>query len=127
RRHRVALAFAQAVRPDYLAGLAVEGDHRAARAAGGVEDAFDRQRRPFELELGTRSEIVGLEPPRDLELIEVAGVDLIERRVAGAVDVGRVVRPVAVLRRRQPRCLTRDVNRTAEETAEDGEDYERGN
>jgi hypothetical protein len=56
RRDGRALALAQAVGPDHLAGLAVERDDRAARAAGGVEDAFD---------LGGRPEVVGFEPPGD--------------------------------------------------------------
>src|SRR6185436_7129327 len=67
RRDRGAAPFAQAVRPDHLAGLAVERDHRTAGAAGGVEDPLDRDRRPFELELGPRAEVVGLEAPRHLE------------------------------------------------------------
>ena len=100
RRDRGAVALAVAVRPDQLAGPAVERDDRAARAGGGVEHAFDRERRAFELELGARAEVVGLEPPRDFELVEVGGVDLIERRVLRAAHVGGVVRPVAVLRAR---------------------------
>ena len=95
RRDAGALSLAQAVRPDQLAGLAVERDDRAPRAAGGVEHAVDRERRAFELVLGTRAEAVGLEAPRHFELAEVGGVDLIERRVLGAADVGGVVRPVA--------------------------------
>src|SRR5262249_32495034 len=65
-------------------------------AARRVDRAVDRERRPFELELGSRAEVVGLEPPRDFELIEVAGVDLIERRVARPLHVRRVVGPVAL-------------------------------
>ena len=72
RRDRGAVAFAVAVRPDQLAGSAVERDDRSARAGGGVEDALDRQRRAFELELGAGAEVVGLEPPGDFELVEVA-------------------------------------------------------
>src|SRR5207249_3758798 len=56
------------------------------------------ERRAFELELWTRAEVVGLETPGDFELIEVAAVDLIERGVPGAANVGGVVRPFAVLR-----------------------------
>ena len=95
RRDAGAFSFAQAVRPQQLARLAVERDHRAARAAGGVEHAVDRERRAFQLVLGARPEDVGLETPRDLERIEVGGVDLIERRVFGAADVRGVMRPVA--------------------------------
>jgi hypothetical protein len=47
-----AVAFAVAVRPDQLAGLAVERDHRAPRAGRGVEHALIDERRAFELELG---------------------------------------------------------------------------
>src|SRR5439155_180575 len=65
-------------------------------------------RRPFELVLGTRAEVVGLEPPRHLELVEVGGVDLIERRVLRAAHIGGVVRPVAFLRARLTRCLSAD-------------------
>ena len=92
RRDAGALAFAQAVRPDQLAGLAVERDDGAPRAAGGVQHAVDRERRAFELVFGPRTEDVGLEPPRDFELAEVAGVDLIERRVLRALDVRVVIR-----------------------------------
>jgi hypothetical protein len=65
------------VRPDQLAGLAVERDDRTARAAGCVEDAVDGERRTFELVLRTRPETVGLESPGHLELV-VGAVDLIE-------------------------------------------------
>jgi hypothetical protein len=92
--------------PDQLAGAAVERDHRAARAGGGVEHAADGERRPFQLELRARAEIIGLEAPRDLELVEVRRVDLIERRVFRAVYIRRVVRPVAVLRARDAGRLT---------------------
>src|SRR6185436_14315715 len=102
RRDRGAVALAVAVRPDQFPGPAVEGDNRAARAGGGVQHALDRERRPFELVLGTGPEIVGLEAPGDFELVEVGGVDLIERDVAGAADVGSVVGPVAVLGARHP-------------------------
>src|SRR5262249_45471282 len=69
-----------------------------ARPGGRLGDAFDHQRRPLELVLGTRGEAVGLEPPRDLERVEVRGVDLIERRVAGVADVATVAAPLAVPR-----------------------------
>ena len=113
RRVDGARAFLLGVHPDHLAGLAVERDHRAARAAGRVDDALDHQRRAFELELGTRAEVVGLEAPGDFELVEVAAVDLIERGVARALDVGGVVRPLAVLGARESRGLSRELGRQA--------------
>src|SRR5205085_11087571 len=89
------LALAQTVRPYHLAGPAIERDDRAPRAAGRVQHALDRERRPFELVLRTRTEVVGLVAPRDFELVEVRAVDLIERRVARSSEIRRVVRPVA--------------------------------
>ena len=106
RRDRGAVALAVAVRPDQLTAAAVERDDGAAGPGGRVEHAPDRERGAFELVLGARAEVVGLEAPRDLELVEVGGVDLIERRVPGAAHVGRVVGPVAVLRARHPGRLT---------------------
>ena len=103
RRHRGALALADAVRPEELTGLRVERDHRAPGAGGRVEHALHHERRAFELVLGERSEVVGLEAPRHFELAEVGAVDLIERRVAAAVQIGAVVRPFAVPGARQAR------------------------
>jgi hypothetical protein len=100
RRGRRALSFTVTVRPDQLAGLAVEGDHRTARAAGRIKDAVHGERCSFELVFRARAEHVGFEVPRQLELGEVGGVDLVERRVSGAGEIGGVVRPVALRRRR---------------------------
>src|SRR6185295_1915174 len=80
RRDAGAFPLAQAVRPQQLAGLAVERDDRSSRAAGRVEDAVDRQRRALQLVFGPRTEDIGLEPPRHLEILEVRRVDLGERR-----------------------------------------------
>jgi hypothetical protein len=91
------------VRPDQLAGAAVERDDRPPRAAGRVQHAVDGEGRAFELELGTRSEHVGLEPPRDLEALKVRGVDLIERRVLRAAQIRGVMRPVTARDRRRTR------------------------
>ena len=95
RRRLAALAFVLAVHPQHLAGAGVERDDRAARAGGRVDDAVDHQRRRLEVELGTRAERVGLEPPRDFELVEVVFVDLIERRIAGAGEIAAVGGPLA--------------------------------
>ena len=65
------LAFVLAVHPQHLAGGGVEGHDRAACTGGRVHDAVDHQRRALKIELGTRAERVGLEPPRDLERVEV--------------------------------------------------------
>ena len=95
------------VHPLLLAGARVERDHRAARAGRGVERALDHERRALELGLGTRTEVVGLEPPGDFELAEIGGVDLIEGRVLAAAQIGGVHRPLAVLRCSAGRCSDR--------------------
>ena len=100
RRDRGALAFAQAVRPDQLAGFRVERDDRSPRAGGRVEHAFDHQRRALQLEFGKRPEAVGLEAPRNFQRVEVGRVDLVERRIPGGLQVGSVRPPLAVLGRR---------------------------
>src|SRR4029077_8579784 len=98
RRDSGAVAFTVAVRPDQLPAPPVQRDDRPARAGGGIQDALDRERRPFELELGARAEVVGLEPPGALELVEIGGVHLIQRGILRASDLGAVLRRVAVFR-----------------------------
>src|SRR6185503_15342278 len=58
RRLDGARAFHLRVHPLELAGLRVERDDGAARSTGREDRPLDHQRRPFELELGTRAEIV---------------------------------------------------------------------
>ena len=72
----------------------VERDDRSARAAGRVGDAAHHQRCALELELRTRTEVVGLEAPGDFEVSKVGRVDLVERGVAGMADVAAVRRPL---------------------------------
>src|SRR5438445_581040 len=79
--------FVFLMHPEPLAGGRIERDDRAARAARRIQASADHQRRAFELELRTRAEIVGPEAPRDLELVEVAGVDLIERRILRSLQI----------------------------------------
>ena len=57
---------------------------------------------PSSLYSGRGPEVVGLEAPGDFELAEIAGVDLIERRVLAAAQIGGVRGPLAVLRARLP-------------------------
>ena len=104
-----ALALVHRIHPLHFAGLAVEGDDRAARAGGGVDRALDHDGRAFELVLGTRTEIIGLEPPGDFHLAEVAGADLVERRVLAAAQVGGVHRPLAIFRARLACILALDA------------------
>jgi hypothetical protein len=118
RRHGGTLTFAHAVHPDHLAGLAVERDHVAPRAGSRVEHTPNRQRCAFELVLGKGSEIIGLEAPRHLELVEVRCGDLVERRVLGASNVRRVVEPVPIFRRWEPGRLSLESDDREDERRE---------
>ena len=89
RRRLAALAFVQAVHPLHLAGCGIQGDNRAPGAGRRIEDAVGHERRGLQVELGLRPQVVGLEPPRDFEVPEIAGVDLIERRVPRVGEVRR--------------------------------------
>ena len=97
RRHLRPPALVEAVHPQVLAGGCVGRDHRAAGAGGGVDDPADHQRRRLEVVLGLGAEVVGLQPPHQLELLEVAAIDLIERRVARVRLVAAVVAPLSAL------------------------------
>src|SRR5262249_2121917 len=100
RRRLAALAFVLAVHPQHLAGGGVERGDGAARPGSAVDDAVDHQRRALEVEFGTRAEGVGLEPPRDFELVEVIFGDLVERRVSRAREIAAVGGPLGALRLR---------------------------
>ena len=95
RRRLAARSLVEAVGPQQLARAGVERRHRAARAGRRVDDAVHHQRRRLELVLGDRAEIVRLEPPGDLQLVEVPRVDLVERGVARMAEVAAVRRPLA--------------------------------
>src|SRR6185369_6016225 len=73
----------------------IERDDGTPRTGGAVEDAVHHQRRGLVVELGTRAERLGLESPGHLELAEVAGVDLIERRVARVSQIAAIRPPLA--------------------------------
>ena len=124
RPARGALAFVHAVDPLLLAGSGVERDHGAPGAGRRVDHPLDHHRRAFELGLGARAEVVGLEPPRDFHLAEVGGVDLIERRVLAAAQIGGVHRPLAVLGAGHAAALSEHVRADPRES--DGEQRDRG-
>ena len=119
RRNRGAPALTEAVGPDHFARPAVERDDRSAGAAGGVQHALDRQRRALQLVFGPGAQVVGLEPPGDLELVEIRAVDLVERRIPGALHVRGVVRPVAVSGRGLARGLAREPSRQPHQADDD--------
>jgi hypothetical protein len=97
-RPGAARPFDLAVHPQKLAGGRIERHNRTPRAGCCVEDAVRHERRALEVELGTRAEVLRLEPPGDLEILEIARRDLIERRVAAVAQVGAVRAPFAFRR-----------------------------
>src|SRR5687767_4124879 len=65
-------------------------------AGGGVKHAVHKQRSRLQIEIRPRAEILGLEPPRDLQGVEVGAADLIERRVAGRAKIATPCPPFTV-------------------------------
>src|SRR6185369_1815542 len=100
RRVRPACAFTFGMDPELFAGARIERKDGAAGAAGRIEDTVDDERRRFEKELGTRTEVVGPEAPGDFQGLEIRRVDLIERRVPGAAEIAAVGRPLSMRRAR---------------------------
>ena len=96
RSRRAARAFMFSVHPQQFAGRGVERDRRPPRSRGGIQHAVDHQRRSFQLELGTIADALGLEVPRDLELVEVRRVDLIQRPVPRPGKIRAMRRPLGV-------------------------------
>ena len=84
RRGLAAAAFVFAVDPEELASGGVEGDYIAARAGYRIDHAARHQGRRLQVELRPRPQAGRIKPPGHLELVEVRGVDLVERRVARA-------------------------------------------
>ena len=92
------LGVGLAVRPQRLAGARVHGHHRAPVAGHGVEDAVDiAGRRPRRV-IGVRAVVVAPPDPRDLEVLEVPGVDLVDRREPGPPGIAALVPPLPVRR-----------------------------
>ena len=91
RRRAKALAVAGAPDPQRLAAAGVDRNDIARRARRRVQHAVDHQRRRLALHLRRRAEVAAVPTPRDLQILDVLRVDLIERRVvlrreAAAVD-----------------------------------------
>ena len=100
RRHFAALAFVHSPHPQLFARLRIDGDDRAAHPRLRVHHAVHHQRRHLHVVVGTRAEVVGLEPPGDAQVLGVVFVDLIERRVLRAARLAGVRAPFTVRRRR---------------------------
>ena len=116
RRNLAALAFVEPMDPEQLAVAGVERDDGAARARRRVNDTVDHERRRLKIELAVRPQAVGLEPPRDLETTEIAGVDLVERRVARVAEIAAVGRPFATGSAALRQCQRRHQRQTDRDT-----------
>ena len=102
-----ARAFIDGIHPDLFAGGAVQADHVAARTGGAIQLALDEQRRAFIDIFRPRPQRIGLEPPRDFEVVEISGIDLVQRRVTRIGKIIGVIAPFRVWRvaARTPRRL----------------------
>ena len=96
RGRRAPRALVEPVHPQQLARRRVEGDGGPARAGRGVEHPVDHQRGRLENVLGAGAEVLGAEPPRQLEVAEVVRVDPVQGGVAGVAEVPAVGGPLAV-------------------------------
>ena len=90
------LAFVFAMGPQNLARGSVQRDHIAPVPGRGIKHPIDHQRRRFQIGLRRRAEIGGAEGPGRLQLGEIAGVDLIQRRITGVRSIAAIAGPVRV-------------------------------
>ena len=91
------------MRPHQLAGGRIHRHHRATRPGRGVHNTVRHQRRRLQIEFGTRPKVVCFEAPCHLELIEIVGVDLVERRIVRVAEISSVRPPLSVLGSGLPR------------------------
>jgi hypothetical protein len=83
--------------PKELAAGGIDRHGGAARSGREVQPAVDHQRAGLQVEVGTRAEVVGLEPPGNFQFAEIGGVDLIERRVARGAGIAGPRAPFSIL------------------------------
>ena len=88
----------EAIDPELLAGRSIQRRDGAACTARRVEHAVDDDRRTLESILRGRAQVRDAVAPRNLERAEVAGVDLLERRIARVTQIAAVGGPFAVAR-----------------------------
>src|SRR4030095_876126 len=93
RRFLPALAFVEAAHPLHFTRCRIERHDGAPGACRRIQHATDHERRRLEIELRTRTQVVCLESPRDVERAEVAGIDLIEWRITMAGKTGALSTP----------------------------------
>ena len=105
RRFLTALPFIEAIEPQLLVRRGIERDHRTAAPRRRVQHAIRHKGRALKVELRSRTQIAGLEPPGHLEFVEILPGDLVERRIAVVREVAPVGHPFALCA-----FLTRDLH-----------------
>ncbi len=108
-------AFVLSMKPEKLAGSGIEGHNVAARSGCGVKDAVRHERRAFHIRFGPGTQILGMESPGEMQLVEITCVNLTERRVFRVSQIGAVGMPFAVLR-----ASLRDSDRNEQTRARKG-------
>jgi hypothetical protein len=79
RRRAESLAVARPPDPERLASAAVDGNDITRGSGRCIENAADHQRRGLALQLRSRAEVAAVPAPRNLQALDVARVDLVER------------------------------------------------
>ena len=98
RRVPAAFTLVEPVHPERLPRLRIDRHRRPPESRGGIEGPVRVQRGHAVVALGGRTEVARLPAPRDLQVLDVRGVDLIERRVARGPGVSGPVAPFSVHR-----------------------------
>src|SRR5579864_6972956 len=91
-----ARTFVLPMHPKQLARNSIERNHRPSGSCRGIDDALYHERSSFELKLRPRAEGIGLEPPSYFEFVEVARIDLIERRVTVIAEITGIGGPLPI-------------------------------
>src|SRR5262245_46402248 len=86
------------MRPKQFARSRVQRHYGSTRSGCGINYPVYHERCGLQVVLRCLPEIVGLETPRDFELIEIVCSDLVQRRVVRVPEIAAVGSPLAVLR-----------------------------
>ena len=93
RRRLPTLPLVETIGPERFPSAGVDRQRRPPRAGGDIDHPVQHQWGSAQVQIGPRAEVPRSPAPGDLQLVHVAGVDLIQRGVAGRGQVRRVVRP----------------------------------
>ena len=91
-------AFFETIGPESFARGSVDCNRGALGSRGEIQLSVDGERGDFQVEVGARAKVLRLPPPRDLELVYIGCVDLIQRRILRASRVAADISPVCSVR-----------------------------